>query len=229
MSLHVPLLSFPSGIGSLITSLRQAAPAALDNPLVMSVPMNLAKCLMFALLASPLPISAIGWTGTAQAQEQEQPAHVLELEGYFKENPSTVGLTTGYSLVLDSGHEIQVDLLFNGLDGKFRSGLRARVVGPYKSRIVLGQRILFVEATNVEDMETSLSGTLYKGDLFGPGSSGELIFSDDGTIAELDLETNKFQKTFNPGDVALVNGYYKTVQRSKGPVRVLVVTAIAVN
>lgn len=77
---------------------------------------------------------------------------------HIKENPSTVGLTTGFSLVLDSGHEIQVDLLFNGL-----------------------------------------------------------------------VETNAFQKSFHPGDLALVNGYYKTVQRSQGPVRVLVVTAIAVN
>lgn len=191
--------------------------------------MNFAKCLMFALLASQLPISAIGFPGAAQAQGQEQPAHVLELEGRFKENPSTVGLTTGYSLVLDSGHEIQVDLLFNGLDGKFREGLRARVVGPYKSRIVLGQRVFFVEATSVEDMETSLSGTLYNGDVFGPGSSGRIIFSDDGTIAELDLDTNKLQNSFNPGDHALVNGYYKTVHRTNGPVRVLVVIAIAVN
>lgn len=196
---------------------------------MMSFTMNLAKCLMFALLASQLPISAIGFTGTALAQQQEQPVQVLELEGHFKENPSTVGLTTGYSLVLDSGHEIQVDLLSNGFDEKFRVGLRARVVGPYKSRIVLGQRILFVEATSVEDMETSMSGTLYKGDLFGPESSGKILFSNDGNVAELDLGTNKLEKSFNPGDVALVNGYYKTVYRANGPVRVLVVTAIAVN
>ncbi len=184
---------------------------------------------MFALLVSPFPMSAIGITETALAQQQDQQIHVLELEGHFKENPSTVGLTTGYSLVLDSGHEIQVDLLFNGLDGKFREGLRARVVGPYKSRMVLGQRILFVEATSVEDMETSMSGTLYKGDLFGPASSGKILFSDDGTVVELDLATNKFEKSFNPGDVALVNGYYKTVQRANGPARILVVTAIALN
>jgi len=186
--------------------------------------MKLYQPLFLAILATQLPLPA--FSASHQPAAAGQQLFIYErMEGNFKDNFNIGGLTTGFSLILDDGREIQVDLLTNQLDQQFQEGARVRVSGPYKTVEFRGRRLQVLEAESVEFLETSLSGTLQIA-LPSVGSDAYYsLFLESGAAVQLDLTTNNFERLAKPGIEVLVNGYYKTLNGRQ----LFVVTAMAIS
>lgn len=185
--------------------------------------MKLVQTLLLAIMATQLPLPGLHAIHPAEAQAQE--FFIFErVEGNFKDTFNIGGTNTGYSVVLDNGSVVQVDLLFNQLDQQFLEGARVRVSGIYKTVKVHGRHYKVLEAESVEFLETSLSGTLQIALPGGGTGAYYSLFLENGTAVQLDLTTNNLERSAEPGIEVLVNGYYKTVQGRQ----IFVVQAIAV-